>query len=577
MQHDTERSPRRGSRVALWVPIGTAVVAAALLLGPLLGPGVTVVYDMPWSPIPRLTPFSLGIGTPAPRAVPGDAVVTVLGLLLGAALAQKLILATLLVVAGLGAGRLLTTLRPRAGVLARAATVLAAIWNPFVLDRLAVGQWVVLLGYAVTPFALARTAASAGGRGGALGWCLILGVASLGGANPWLMVTTVVLLALCVTRPRALTWALVLATTLGSAAVWAVPALLHQIAAAPTGAGAFAPRADTPFGAWISLLSGGGFWNAAAHLGSRGQLLLVLPAVLIALASAAAALRALIRQAPRILVTVLVPLGVVLVSATPALRSWWEMIVGVPGGGLLRDSQKLIAPWVVVVTVGLGILVSALQSRSRRIAVLAPTAVALTLTPVVLQPGGVWGMGGRLAATEVPDEFTTVATLVSEQPDGTVGVLPWSQYRRYDWNERRISLTLLPRMVDQVTLYDDSLPLLDRQVPGEDPRAQRVSTAIAAGRDPVTALREEGAAYVIVEKRAGLPVQETDEAADVLHDGPHLRVLRVGDVRETPMDGALRLGWMTTLMTWFALVAAAARPTGTVFRRWAHALLRSRA
>ena len=43
---------------------------------------------------------------------------------------------------------------------------------------------------------------------------------------------------------------------------WLVPSLLRTVYADPAGAAAFAARADTPFGAFGSLMMLGGMWNA---------------------------------------------------------------------------------------------------------------------------------------------------------------------------------------------------------------------------------------------------------------------------------------------------------------------------
>ena len=65
-------------------PAALALALAIVLLGPALGPGLVLAYDLGWSPDPRFTPFVTGVGMVAPRAVPSDAVGVSLGLLLGA-------------------------------------------------------------------------------------------------------------------------------------------------------------------------------------------------------------------------------------------------------------------------------------------------------------------------------------------------------------------------------------------------------------------------------------------------------------------------------------------------------------
>src|SRR5688572_15728090 len=160
------------------VPAATSGVVALLVLGPALGRGVVLAYDLAWSPDPRLTPFALGTSTPAPRAVPSDAAAVVLGWVLGAGPAQALVLWGTLVLAGIGAARLAGLLAPDVGLLGRSAAALAAVWNPFVLERLVVGQWTVLLGYAAVPHLL--VVAVRVRRGLAPPWSPAVGLAACG-------------------------------------------------------------------------------------------------------------------------------------------------------------------------------------------------------------------------------------------------------------------------------------------------------------------------------------------------------------------------------------------------------------
>ena len=97
----SRRSPR------VW-----AALLAGLMLGPALGPGPVLSYDMVWVPDLTLRPDFWGLGSGLPRAVPSDAVVAVLDEVLPGALLQKVVLVGSLVGAGLGADRLV---RERSG------------------------------------------------------------------------------------------------------------------------------------------------------------------------------------------------------------------------------------------------------------------------------------------------------------------------------------------------------------------------------------------------------------------------------------------------------------------------------
>src|SRR4029453_11632920 len=66
------------SRLARFVVPVWAVALAVLMLGPALGPGYLLSYDMVWVPDLALRSDFLGLGSALPRAVPSDAVVAAL-------------------------------------------------------------------------------------------------------------------------------------------------------------------------------------------------------------------------------------------------------------------------------------------------------------------------------------------------------------------------------------------------------------------------------------------------------------------------------------------------------------------
>lgn len=553
----TPRSDGR-RRVPRVVESLVALAVAVLLLGPALGRGVVVAYDMPWSPTPRLTAFALGIGTPAPRAVPGDAVITVLGMALGASLAQKALLVGLLVATGLGAARLVGDLVPGAGTAPRCVAVVAAMWNPFVAERLAIGQWVVLLGLATLNWALSGLLRLRQG-GSTLALVVPVVLAGLGGVNPWLVVTVLVLPGVLVLAVPWRARLVVLLSTAGMGAVWALPALASGVRGAATGALAFTPVADTPFGVLASLLSGGGMWNMASHPAARSQPVLAAAATLIALVGAGIAIHRLSLISRRLVVVLLVPVMLAIVSATSALHAPWVWLVSLPGGDALRDSHKLVAVLVVLAAAGLGCL-AARVGQTRLAGVERGVHVALILLPVAVLPTIAWGLGGRLAAVSVPDSMTRAAALVSSLPDASVGILPWNQYRRYPWNANRVSLSLMPRMIEQVTVYDDSLPLRSGVVAGEDARAAAVTERISSGQSAASALTAEGVRVVVIERSAGLA--EDEAHGEVLLDTDEVRVVRTEAVGHKDREHLLsvqRLGWALTLATLLVVAVAVLR------------------
>lgn len=561
------------ARARHWLLAGVALVQALLVLGPALGPGVVVAYDMPWSPDARWTPFVLGQDTPAPRVVPSDAVMVLLGKVLGAGLAQSIVLIAILVGLALGAVALLDELSPRVGVAGRCACAVAAVWNPFVSERLVIGQWVVVLGLAVLPWAVRAILRALAHTGSLYAVGLALCVAGVGGVNTVAIVALAVIpiavAAAGVHRSRRSTGVLALAVgaTVGVSAVWALPSLVGAPVAAEGGAEAFAPTSDTPLGLWGSLLSGGGFWNTASHPDPRDVLLIAVLAALLAM-GAVACLAVELRRRERGLLAVPVLVGVALValSALPLTRGLWSALVAVlPGGGVLRDSQKFLAIWVLIICLGVGVLVDRTLAAVPD-ALAGPVAVGTIGLVVLLSPQLFWGIGGRLDSVRVPEGYRAAATQLSGLPPGEVGLLPWSQYRRYDWNDSRVSLTLGPRIIDQRVLFNDSLPLSTGSVAGESQRAQRVTQRIAEGDTPVGALQAEGVRYIAAELNAGPDpdVEALRGVGRVVVDDPNFLVVDTGSRgsgagSQSGWPG--RLGWLLSALTAVAFL------TGSVARK----------
>ena len=542
-----------------------AIVQALVVLGPALKPGVAITYDMPWSPDPRWTPFVLGRDTPAPRAVPGDAAAVLVGQVLGAGLAQSVVLLAILTGLALGAAFLLVTIRPTSTLAGQAAAAVAAVWNPFVQERLVVGQWTVVLGIAVLPWALRVALRALRAEGGVrpLLFCTVL--AGIGGANSLMMVLVPVISLLAADVGLAIArkaLALTLTTGLGAAAVWALPSLTAAVHGSQQGVAAFAPVADTRLGVLLSLVSGGGFWNSASHPAPRDHLVIALTATVLA-AAGVLTLAAQTRGRARVALAaaVGVPTALVLVSASPLLRPLWTLVVtDVPGGGLLRDSHKFMAPWVIAIAVGLGLLVELARDRRRA----EPLAVLLILIPIALSPTLAWGSLGRVTAVQVPYSYRAAVDSLNALPAGDVGVLPWNQYRRYAWNESRISLTLLPRMVNHTVVFDDGLPLRSGRVPGESPRAAAVTAAIAAGEWPARALASEGRVrYLAVERRAGEEIDEpVQDLGTVVINTPDLLIVEVNpELAPAPPTGPVGVvGWLLTILTVVGICVLCVRP-----------------
>ncbi|PRY61530.1 hypothetical protein BCF74_10588 [Knoellia remsis] len=545
-------------------PLVTAGVAGAVVtgvvLGPALGPGLVQSYDLVWSPDPTVTPFALGVGTPAPRAVPSELVVTLLGLAVSAGVAQKLVLFGILLLAATGAAALLLSVRPDAGRLPTVTTAVAALWNPFVAERLVIGHWPVLLGYAVLPWALRALLRVP--SAGVLPLCAWVVVAGLGGANAWVVVAPLVVLAAVALRIGLGPAATLAATALGSAAVWAVPALASRVTGDARGFEEFALRADGPAGLVVSALGGGGLWNASSHPPERAAgLLSVATAALLCLGALAVATDRTTRGRVALVGVAGAGLALAVLPALAGRAGLWDVAAAVPGGALLRDSHKLVAAWVAVAAVGIGVGVHRLVSRNHALVPLA--ALALLALPAML-PSLAWGVGGRLSAVAVPEDLSEAARVASGAGDGAVALLPWGQFRRYEWNDRRVSLSLVPRMVDSPVVFDDSLPLSSGRVRGEDPVAAEVTAALDSGADPWRVLADQGIRYAVVERGPGVATTpDPPRTASTLWSSDSALVVDLGpsvDGLDREATNSILVGWGIALVTTvFVLVGLARR------------------
>ena len=144
-----------GTRAPRDLVVGGVVslVVAVLLLGPaLLWPGTVLRGDMVFVPHQPWKDAWLGLDGSVPRAVPMDALVSLATYVVPGGLLQKVVLLASFVVGGTGIGA-----ARRRGWSARrpwgvAAATTFFLWNPWVVERLSIGQWATVAGYALLPW-----------------------------------------------------------------------------------------------------------------------------------------------------------------------------------------------------------------------------------------------------------------------------------------------------------------------------------------------------------------------------------------------------------------------------------------
>jgi hypothetical protein len=493
------------------VALGTSV----LLLGPALGPGYVLSYDMVFVPRMPFTARLLGTDGSVPRAVPSDALVALASRVVDGATLQKVILLAVLVVGGMGAARLVR----RRGRAASAVAVVFAVWNPYVASRLWLGQWAILVAYAVLPWlVLAAARLRRGDRRRAALVVVLLALAALTASGGLLAAAS----ALCVVAFAAHDWSdrwrqlmLVLVASIVVNLPWLLPAVLRRAAwpADPQAFDAFAARADTPLGTIGSVVTLGGTWNAQVMPAGRDSWW---TATLVLLIGVVALLGVWVTISDRPRPAWAVGLAVAAAGSTAAAlaasvpvsaRLLRELAVHLPGLALLRDGTRYLPPLVLLTVVGLATgarwLADRIEPRT-----LAPVVVTFALlAPLVALIGAAWGDFGALRTVDYPAGWAQARAAVAGEPDhGAVVSLPWGAYRRYAWNIDRTVYDPATRWLPAPVITDDRLRVGDVVLPGEDPQAAAV-TALLDGADDrplADALAEQGVGWVLVTDETGI-------------------------------------------------------------------------
>ena len=517
------------------VDFAVAMVVSLVVLGPLvLLPGYSLRGDMVFVPDMPWKDAWLGLDGSAPRAVPMDALVSVATYVVPGWLVQKVALLGALVAGGVGAGRLVG----EEPAYARAAAILLFLWNPWVAERLSIGQWAIVAGYCTLPLlALAARRVRDDVRRGWPYLVIAMVVCAVCSPSSGLMGGLVVL-AVVLGRPRMASLGMATATVVVANLPWLVPSLLLQSGGLGQGPefSSFAARAESAAGLLASVLSLGGIWKSAVVPGERTSAVIVLASVAVTLI-AIVGLRA--GRGDRRLRATLVAVGVISFAAAyvPGLAgpaSWLDdASSSVPGVALLRDSHRFLGPAVLMLLPGFAAAVRWLaENRRPGREAMGALAGVVALLPVLLLPSLAWGLAGKLAPSSYPDEWDTVAGILESEDDGRTIVLPWfGSYRGFEWNRDQAVLDPAPRYLPGPVLIDDSLVLGDSVLPPESDDVAAVGRALES-EDPAGELRGLGIRWVLVEKDMAAGRVPSGE---VVHSGPGLDLVDLG--RAAEVDG----------------------------------------
>jgi len=564
----------RASRSAAGIASAALGLCLGLLaLGPGLRRGFLLSYDMVF--VPR-EPFSAALpGLAPPRAVPSDLVIAVASRAVPADILQKVVLLSIFVLACSGTAALLD----REPLPARLAAGAFYAWNPYVAERLIIGQWALLLGYAGLPWVLrAVLAPDLASRRGAARLGLALLPAVIGGFAA-MAITALILVPAAVITRSARRAAVALAALAVGSLPWFIPSLLHAVYVDPASVAAFAARADTPFGSIGSLLMLGGAWNAQTVPKAYGGAwpVLWLAVVIVALAGCLLIARrhALARVSGEVVPPgqhrwrglgaaavaglVIACLGVTAVGRDllrSAISAW-------PGFAVLRDAQQFVAPLALAEAVGFGLAVAAAMNprtfrtkRAERARPLGPDAAGMVLgvlavlAPVLLLPGLAWGAAGRLRPAWYPAEWLAAARVVDASASpGSVLLLPFQTYRTPPWNHGEVVLDPWTRLLSRPLIWNDGTRVGNIELAPDDPRARELDGAIH-GSGPLTAVLRAAGVRFVLDDTAGPEPNSPQVAARlpgsvVIIDQPGLTVYQLPRAlsRRSTAAASRRLAW----------------------------------
>jgi hypothetical protein len=483
----------RGRRVLL---DGWPLLLALVLCLPLLThAGYPLARDLVFVPRQPLTEAALGLGDGTPRAVPLDALVSAATQVVDGGALARVLLPLFLAAAGWGAHRLVG----RLGTVPRLVAGGLAIWNPYVVERLALGQWALLAAYAALPWLVLaavrwRDRRHSRDLAAIIAWLALASITPTGG-----LLGAAAVLVTGLDRSRRTWWLVPLATVLQLP--WLLPSLTATsgLTSDPAGVAAFAADADGPGGVLVSLLGLGGVWDGRSVPLTRTSWWTLAAAALAVLALVLARRRLTTLPAPgRLLV---LSASGLLLAALPALPGGTvlleTLVEHVPGAGLLRDSQKFLAPYVLLVVAATAAAVDLVQAWARGAEARWAVALAGVALPLAVLPDATTATWPTVAPVRFPPGLDTVAAELAGAPPGAVATLPWRSYRNFSWGHGETSSDPALRWYDREVLVSDDLAVGRTVVRGENRRTAALGRALAQ-RPTSEALRQEGVRYALV-------------------------------------------------------------------------------
>lgn len=546
-----------GGRAELAWAWGVGLIAAVALVGPGLGPGAWMNVDLVVTDVTPVPRGVWGLGPELPRRVPFALPFAWLSALAPGELPWKLAVVAALASAVAGTWRLTARWDPTTGILTRAGVAVLAGIGPFAATRASVGHLGLTFALALLPWALPTLLRPAADRPRTALWALALGLCGPFGGTLALVTVGVALLAdRSWRRDRRRGAARALAITVVAQGPWLAPTLVVASLGTDLSAAGDFPTDGGGAGGLLRLLAGHGFWLTPDQLGrSQGWEAPLLGLVVLGLAALGAARLPDELRRPAVAVGLVGLVGAA-ASGAPGLDRVADAVTSLPGGGIVREGQRLLALYLAVALplAGLG---AARVARRAGGAVGDMVSAAPVVIALVLVAPGLFGAAGSFDPVEIPPSWDEARARIEADP-GPVLALPWSTYPRLDISDgRRVVNPLRLHLGGDVVVSSD--PGFDdgrrERADLREPVAEDLAARMQDGEAVSAELRDLGVRWIV-----SIPVR--GRTTDPVPDDPGL-ALRIDEPSLTLHEV---LGWAPARSA-----SGAPRPVDAVVAPWLRA------
>ena len=382
--------------------------------------------------------------------------------------------------------------------------------NPFVFQRLFVGQLAVLFGYALLPLVTRSLILSVDRRGVAhwagAGWIAFVGALDV----HFIWIALVLLLAVVAWRHnlRTLLWGvLTLMIVAVLDAYLFVPYLLQKatVAVGSPDLAAFRTAGSSHYGLFVNVAGLYGFWRSGPILPKAYVPAWPILLAAILLVAGRGVWSALHNPKLRDTAGVLLIAGILayflaLGSQGPTGFVFDFMYRHLPGFAVMREPEKFSAllalAYAVFFALGIQALVADIKSRRVQLA-----AGALALAAIVgYTPNIFWGLGGQIKPSRYPADYAVADKVMGTGP-GRILSLPLNEYETFSYTGNRDIANPAPVVFSRRVIVGgivDAGPLTTNSLSPENAYLQQVMALGPSVSDVGQLVAQLGVRYVVM-------------------------------------------------------------------------------